>query len=91
MSKLQGKPGVEFLGDAPKGPHLAAVTDESGLATALPPGAMIHVVEDARDWRKVHRMVLVLVSLKKLVFRCMCNPNCTVVRTYTLREAGRHT
>jgi len=50
-----------------KGPtanHLALITDESGLATAIPPGAGLFLV----DGGDVYPMFLRSVSVKRLVF-----------------------
>ena len=44
--------------------HLALITDESGLATAIPPGAGLFLIDDG----DVYPMFLRSVSVKRLVF-----------------------
>lgn len=76
---------------APKGAHLAVVTDESGELLAMPPGSIIYIVEDATNPEKIFPMALRSASRRKIAFECVCHdPNCSRTLTYTLTSAAGH-
>lgn len=78
-------------GDAPSEPHLALYTDESGLATAIPPGATLFLVEDPSRADKVFPMILLSVSKKALLFACACgDASCTRKYKFVNNVSGMH-
>lgn len=82
-------PGLD--GMMPKEPHLLLYTSltDPPQAAAIPRGANIGV-QLGEHWSPLTRMILVEVAKTRLVFRCACSPQCTVVFTYRLDEKGRH-
>jgi len=79
-------------GDVPEGAHLAVLTDESGLATAIPRGATVYLIEDPTRADRIFPMVLYSVSKTKIVFLCGCGERgCTRRYDYALtRKLGHH-
>lgn len=82
----------EIEGTAPTKPHFTVLTDESGLAMAIPPGATMFIVEDPTRMDKVFPLILLSVSRRRIVFACGCgNASCTRKYVYTLaRGLGHH-
>lgn len=78
-------------GKAPDKPHLIAYTDGAqGLATALPVGCMMGVVERPKERDPMHRMVLTKATRDELRFRCTCSPQCTREYVYRMSKQGAH-
>lgn len=72
-------------------PHLGVITDESGEALALPPGAVMLEIIDAKRPDRINRLVLKEVKHGKWTFKCGCNnPRCTRVITFRATETGAH-
>lgn len=84
--------GVKNIeGPAPEEPHLAVYTDgPGGLATAIPPGAMMLRVLDSKVAHVADRMILVKVGRDTLDFKCACNNECKAWFRYTRVEHGKH-
>lgn len=56
-------------GQAPLGPHLCLLVNQSGEVLAIPPGALLYIVEDPKRPDKIYPLVLVKVSRKTLDFK----------------------
>lgn len=81
----------DIEGDVPNEPHLALLTDDTGLATAIPVGATLYIVEDASRADKVFPVVLAKVSRRAIVFVCACGePNCNRTYRYVNNVQGWH-
>lgn len=66
-----GGEGIE--GRGPNGPHLALVTNISGAAVAIPPGALMYLIEDAGNINKIFPLVLAEgLDHKHIRFKCGC-------------------
>jgi hypothetical protein len=85
-----------LVGDAPKDakgelvPHLALRMDQ-GAFLAVPPGAMLAIVENPERYDGVIPVILLKVSRKELVFRCGCgNGSCTRVGKFKAIWKGVH-
>jgi hypothetical protein len=66
-----------LLGDVPDQPHLGLITDETGAAIAIVPGASMMIIEDPSRADKVFPVVLAKVAFKSgvpdyLLFICAC-------------------
>jgi len=81
----------DLVGKVPEGPHLGLITDSSGLAVAIPPGAvMLEIIDPTRPDR-VRRLVVKEVKRGRWTFKCGCvNPRCTVEVTFRATETGSH-
>ena len=78
-------------GDVPAGAHLAILTDESGLFTAIPVGATVLLVEDPSRMDRVFPMILAKLSRTKMEFICGCGEQgCTRRYAYKLLGGGGH-
>jgi hypothetical protein len=78
-------------GEAPAQAHLAIMTDESGLWTAIPPGARMLIVEDPTRLDRIQPLILAKVTRTKLIFRCGCGEDtCTRIYVYAAAKAGWH-
>lgn len=83
--------GLGIEGRGPSGAHLALVTNISGAATAIPPGALMYLVEDPRDINKIFPLVLADVDHKHLRFRCGCGKKgCTRTVVFKALWKGYH-
>lgn len=72
-------------------PHLALLTDETGTAIAIPPGANLFIIEDASRADGVFPLVLLAVSRKNLRFQCGCGiPKCTRTAEAVIKWKGKH-
>lgn len=84
-------PISQLEGQAPEGPHLAVITDMSGMALALPPGTVMLEVLDPTRPDRVTRMVLQEVKHGRWTFQCGCgNPHCKVKIVASLTQSGSH-
>lgn len=72
---------------APDEPHLALLTDASGLRTVIPPGASLWIVEDARDQSRIFPLTLKKVSHKGLTFVMLDAQGALVEYEYRLTKA----
>lgn len=79
-------------GQAPKVPHLGVLTDESGELLAIPPGAIMYIIEDPTNIEKIFPMALLKVNRREIVFKCVCHdPNCSRTFKYKMvSAAGQH-
>lgn len=78
-------------GKVPDGAHLAVLTDESGLFTAIPPGATVLLVEDPSRMDRVFPMILAKVNRRTMEFICGCGEQgCTRRYVYKLLSGGGH-
>jgi len=79
-------------GLAPKTGHLGILTSSDGEVLAVPPGAIVYVIEDSTDPSKMFPMGVVKINRQAMKFKCLCHdPNCTKTYTYKLvGAAGRH-
>lgn len=81
---------VEY-GEKVEGPHLALVTSETMEAIAIPPGAMMLIVEDPTRADGVFPIVLLSVSRKHMKFQCGCGlVNCTRTAEMAIKWRGKH-
>lgn len=80
-----------WIGEPPKDPHLGILTDESGEATAIPPGALMYIIENPAKPDGVIPLILMKVSRKRLTFKCGCNkPDCTRMVKFEGKWTGFH-
>ncbi len=91
MSAPGIRPLREIRGTSPKVPHLALSTDISGTAIAIPPGALLFIVERPGDVTSVTPIVLESVDHNNLRFRCGCGrPDCTRWVRFKASWRGHH-
>jgi hypothetical protein len=86
--KIETMKGLE--GQMPDKAHLIVYTDNSGLATALPPGCRMGVVVRIDERDPLHDLLLLEVHRERLVFKCRCHPKCTKVYTFRRQDKGGH-
>lgn len=78
-------------GPAPSKPHLLILTDDSGLYTAIPPGAVVLIVENPSKLDSIFPMVLHSVNHKVIRFRCACGrQGCNRLIEYRASMSGHH-
>lgn len=79
-------------GEPPRDPHLALITDfTTGLATPIPPGAVILQIMDPNRADGVTPLILTKVAIRGWTFRCACgDPNCTRVLKMQAKWEGFH-
>lgn len=77
----------EREGDKPTEPHLALLADESGMRIAIPPGASLWVIEDAKDQNKIFPLTLAKVSHKALTFVMQGKDGAVTEYKYVLANA----
>ncbi len=81
----------DIEGEPPDQPHLGLLTDNSGAAIAIPPGATMYLILDPSRADKVIPLVLFKVSLKKLEFLCACgNRKCSKRYVFVAQNKGFH-
>ncbi len=87
---MSAKSEIKYrLDGAPPGPCIIGYTS-FGTASAFPEGAMMGIVNDPSVTHPMQRMILIKIHREHLIFKCTCNPGCTVQYRYNLDEKGRH-
>jgi len=86
--KIKPLPALE--GQMPEKAHMIVYTDNTGLATALPPGCRMGIVVRTNERDPLHDLILLEVTRDKLVFKCRCHPQCSKVYTFRKTSAGGH-
>jgi hypothetical protein len=91
VSYISHDAAPEDLGFDVKKPHLGLITDASGAAVAIPPGATMLWILDASDAESIIPLMLTKVTSKKWEFRCNCGkPSCTQTFTFAASRRGQH-
>ncbi len=88
---MSDKSDIDFHleGEAPKSPHLIFYLG-SGMAQAIPEGAMVGIVNKPHIFDKRMKMILLRVHNDYLLFKCTCNPQCSAQWKYTMEARGSH-
>lgn len=91
---------IEVFQEGPKGadgkpvPHLALQTTQGGGSVAIPPGALMYIVDgdgNGGDPNNILPVVLKSVSRRRIVFICGCQrPGCTRQFTFEAKWSGNH-
>lgn len=79
-------------GKPPLKAHLAVLKDANTYEfIAIPPGALMQIIEDPKDKDKCFPVVLLSVSVKRIVFGCACKrPGCNVRYEFRASRSGNH-
>ena len=81
----------DWIGEPPSEPHLGILTDESGDVTAIPPGAILYLIENPAKYDGVIPLVLLKVSRKRLTMRCGCGKKgCSRQVKFEAKWTGTH-
>lgn len=72
-------------------PILALFKDTSGAAIAIPPGALMAIIEDRKDPKRVWPILLETVRHDRLTFICACRrKGCTRRFIFKAKFTGIH-
>ena len=79
-------------GKAPTKPHLGVVTNATtNDVMAIPPGAVMYIIEDPTDKDRIFPLVLLSATVKRIVFGCACKrPGCNVRYEFRASRSGNH-